>query len=156
MALNNREVVSVLKDLIEVCKDGEQGYKDAADDVKDNEVQKILIKYSQQRGIFFAELDGIVRKLGGEIEFAGSILGILHRRWMDIKFGIAGSNTESILSECIRGEKSALKSYEKVIDRELPEDILKIVRRQYVEINEAYEHLIKLAESLGLRVDTGR
>ena len=155
MALSNREIVAVLKDLIEVCKDGEQGFKDAADDVKDDGIKKTLLKYSEQRGIFFAMLEAVVRKLGGEIEFAGSILGILHRRWMDVKFSIAGSNSESILRECLRGEKAALKAYEKVINRELPEDILKMVRQQYDEIKEADEHLIKLAETLNLRVNTG-
>jgi uncharacterized protein (TIGR02284 family) len=156
MPLKNSEVVSILKDLIEVCKDGEQGYKNAADDVKDEEIKKILLKYSEQRGIFFAQLEAVVRSLGGEVEFAGSILGILHRRWMDVKFGVAGSNTESILKECIRGEKSAIKTYEKFINHDLPENIKKTVQYQYSEINEAYEHLVKVGETLGLKLDTSR
>jgi len=151
--LKNSEIVSVLKELIEVCKDGEQGYKDAADDVRDEEIQKALLKYSNQRSIFFAELEITVRKLGGDMEFSGSVLGILHRRWMDVKFAAAGSDSYSILKECVRGEKAAINAYEKVINRELPADILSIVNRQYNNIKEALEHLTKLQLTLGFAAE---
>jgi uncharacterized protein (TIGR02284 family) len=149
MPLKNSELVSILKELIEVCKDGEQGYKDAADDVRDEEVQKILLKYSHQRSVFFAELEDASRKLGGDMEFSGSLLGILHRRWMDVKFAVAGSDTYSILKECIRGEKSAIVAYEKVIRRELPADLSGVVSGQYNEIKDALENLLKLQLTLG-------
>lgn len=154
MPLKNREIISILKDLIEVCKDGEQGYKDAADDVKDSEVQKVLLKYSEQRGAYFSELQYVVKKLGGELEFSGTILGILHRRWMDVKFAVAGSNTESILNECLRGEKSAINNYEKAIAREFPPEIMNLVKRQYDGITEACEDIMHLSAELGLNVKT--
>jgi uncharacterized protein (TIGR02284 family) len=60
MLAKNNELISILNDLIEVCKDGEQGYKNASDDVKDVTVKQILLKYSEQRGRFYSELLYIV------------------------------------------------------------------------------------------------
>lgn len=154
MPLKNTELVSILKNLMEVCKDGEQGYEDAADDVRDEEIQKVLLKYSHQRSIFFAELEITVRKLGGDMEFAGSVLGILHRRWMDVKFAVAGSDSYSILKECVRGEKAAITAYEKALGRELSADILNLVNRQYNEIKDALEHLINIQHTLGFAADS--
>jgi uncharacterized protein (TIGR02284 family) len=152
MSLKNKEIVSILNDLIEVCKDGEQGYKDAADDVKDDSIKQMLFKYSEQRGRFYSELQYMVSKLGGEVEFGGSILGVLHRRWMDIRFGIAGSKTEAILNECIRGEKSALSAYRKALHRELPVDIYKIIEKQYNEISEACQNILEFSASNGFEI----
>lgn len=154
MSVKNNELVSILNDLIEVCKDGEQGYKNASDDVKDVTVKQILLKYSEQRGRFYSELQYIVKKMGGEVEFGGSILGVLHRRWMDIKFGIAGSRTEAILNECVRGEKAAISTYKKYLNRELPDTIRQVVERQNSEINEALQGIIQLSFELGFELKT--
>jgi uncharacterized protein (TIGR02284 family) len=135
---------------MEVCKDGEQGYKDASDDVKDKELTEMLLAFSEQRGRFVEELRYIVHQLGGATEFSGSILGILHRRWMDVKFGIAGSNPDSVLRECLRGEKAAIKKYEIHLDNNLPANILTIIRNQYDAIKETCSSMQKLLEKHNL------
>lgn len=152
MSLKNREIVSILNNLIEVCKDGEQGFKDASDDVKDPVIQQILLKFSEARGMFYIELQSMVKKLGGEVEFGGSILGILHRRWMDVRFGVVGSNTEGILNECQRGEKSALNSYKKYLASDLPENIKTFLQRQYNEIFDVFQYLQKLSQENGFEL----
>src|SRR5260221_2068518 len=112
MPLTDKKIITILEGLVEICKDGEQGYKDAADDIKDDnknkEITKILMDYSMQREKFMYELQLIVKTFGGNVDFGGSFLGVLHRRWMDMRFGVAGSNTEAILKECLRGEKDAI------------------------------------------------
>lgn len=156
MPLTNSRVVSILKELMEVCMDGEQGYKNAADDVKDKELAAMLLSYSRQRGSFVNELRNVINKLGGTTEFNGSILGILHRRWMDVKFGVAGSNPDSVLSECLRGEKSAINKYEIHLAQDLQADIKDIVNKQYESIVEVYNHISKLLEKHTAGVENNR
>lgn len=148
MPLMVNNMISVINGLIEICKDGEQGFKDAADDVRDIELTKLFTEYSTQREKFLYELQDIAKTFGSDVEFSGSILGVLHRRWMDIKFSIAGSNSESILRECIRGERSAVRKYKEALDLDLPSPIAVIVKRQSVEIQGAYDMLIKSLESI--------
>lgn len=152
MSLKNKQIVPILNDLIEVCKDGEQGYKDAADDVKDPAIQQVLLKYSEQRGRFYSELQYMVSQSGGHVEFSGSILGVLHRRWMDIRFGVAGSKTDAILNECIRGENSAISKYKFALKKELPENVKGLLERQYSEIVEACHHILQLSAEHGIDV----
>lgn len=149
MPTPNKVLISNLDDLIEVCKDGEQGYKDAADDVKDEVLKEQLTKYSVQRSRFMNQLNEIVKKLGGEAEYRGSILGILHRRWMDVRFAVGGSNSELILKECLRGEKSAMNKYEDVLSHPgLPDDIRQIIQNQFNAINKASEEMSLTLTSL--------
>jgi uncharacterized protein (TIGR02284 family) len=148
MALSDKEIVTILGGLIEICKDGQQGYKDAADDIKDKnsnkELTKLLMDYSMQREKFMYELQLIVKTFGGDVDLSGSFLGALHRRWMDVRFGIAGNNSEAILKECLRGDKAAISRYKEVIKSDLPEQIKNVINRQLEEISESYEIISRL------------
>ena len=152
MSFPNQKAVSILKDLMEVSKDGEQGYKDASDDVKDKELSTMLLEFSVQRGEFVNTLRHMVHNLGGETEFSGSILGILHRRWMDVKFGVAGSNPRSVLRECLRGDNAALNKYEIHLGQDLPDNIRAIVSNQHESIKENYDTITKLLEKHDLAI----
>jgi uncharacterized protein (TIGR02284 family) len=148
--MQNSEIVNVLKGLVEICKDGQQGYKDAADDIKDEELAKIMLNYSNQREKFAFEIRDIIVSFGSQADMLGNTFGVVHRLWMDIRFGIAGNGTEAIFRECLRGEKAALRRYRDVLKSDLPEDIHKKVTRQYEEINEAHENIkrfLDLAEN---------
>ena len=143
-----------MEGLVEICKDGQQGYKNAADDIKDKELTKMLMDYSVQREKFIFELQRIMKPLGAEVEYSGpgTILGVLHRRWMDIKFSVAGNNAEAILRECLRGESAALSRYKEVVKSNLPPDIKTVVNMQMEEVQEAYENINRHLEAIEHRI----
>ena len=146
MPLLVNNMFSVISGLVEICKDGQQGFKNAADDVNDANLKKLFTEYSEQREKFMYELRELAKTFGSDLEFSGSLLGVLHRRWMDIKFGITGSNAESILKECLRGEEAAVRKYKEALKIELPEPFAKVVKNQSVEIIAAYDNLTKQLE----------
>ncbi len=154
MPLSNKEIISMLEGLVEICKDGQQGYKNAADDIKDKELKKMLMDYSVQREKFIYELQRIMKSLGAQVEFSGpgTILGVLHRRWMDIKFGLAGNNAEAIFRECLRGENGALQRYREVLKSDLPADIKTVVNKQAEEIQEAYDNITRHLDAIEHRI----
>ncbi|HLM55696.1 MAG TPA: PA2169 family four-helix-bundle protein, partial [Pyrinomonadaceae bacterium] len=100
---SNEEVVSTLNDLIEACRDGQEGFRSAAEGVRDEELRALFLEYSRQRGSFSSELQAEVRRLGGEPETEGSVVAAIHRGWMDIKAAVTGADDRSILRECERG-----------------------------------------------------
>lgn len=75
MSLPDESVITVLRELMEISKDGEQGYKDAADDIKDKGMSIVLFEFSVQRGEFVNRLRETIRNLGGATEFTGSVFG---------------------------------------------------------------------------------
>lgn len=152
MSLTNSNLVTILKDLMEVSKDGEQGYKDASDDIKDKELSVMLFDYSVQRGEFVNNLRELIQNLGGETELSGSIMGIIHRRWMDIRFSVAGSDPSSVLSECLRGERSALKRYETHLGQDIPDNIRPILSQEHYIMKNNYDNISKLLEKHNLAI----
>ena len=90
MSINVNDTRSVLNDLIQTCKDGQQGFQEAANHVKDANVRAMFLEYSQQRSRFVGELQQEVMGLGGDPEKSGSTMGALHRGWIDFKAKVTG------------------------------------------------------------------
>jgi uncharacterized protein (TIGR02284 family) len=144
MGIDNDEVISNLNSLIETCKDGQNGFRTAAEGVKNPELVTLFNTYSQQRGQFAAELQNEVRRLGGDPEESGSTAAVLHRGWINIKSAVTGEDEGAVISECERGEDSAVKVYEDVLEQELPGDLRMIVEQQFSQVQEAHDRIRSL------------
>jgi uncharacterized protein (TIGR02284 family) len=147
MALENDEVISVLNDLIETCKDGQNGFRTAAEETKSSELRTLFNTYSLQRAKFAAELQDEVLRLGGEPEETGSTAAVLHRGWMNIKSTVTGEDEGSIISECERGEDSAVAAYEEALENVLPGNLTVIVENQFSQVKEAHDRIRSLEKA---------
>jgi uncharacterized protein (TIGR02284 family) len=139
--MSNDDVVDCLNNLIETCKDGQEGFKDAAEAIKDSELKTLFYEYSQQRAQFAAVLMELVRELGGDPTQSGSTAGALHRGWIELKSAITGGSDEAILNECERGEDSAKDNYKEALERDLPGNIADVVRQQATAVQAAHNRV---------------
>jgi uncharacterized protein (TIGR02284 family) len=147
---DNDKAISCLNNLIETCKDGEDGFKTAAVGVSRADLRTLFNTFSQQRAQFAAELQNEVRRIGGDPERSGTVAGSLHRGWMDVKSAVTGKDDNAILSECERGEESAVKNYEGAMaDQSLPAHLREIVRRQYAAVKETHDRVRSLERATG-------
>jgi uncharacterized protein (TIGR02284 family) len=147
MALDNDEVISTLNYLVETCKDGQNGFRTAAEEIKNSELTTLFNTYAQQRARFAAELQSEVRRLGGEPEETGSTAAVLHRGWMNIKSAVTGEDEGAVISECERGEDSAVDAYQEALDTDLPNDVKEIVLRQFSQVKEAHDRIRSLEKA---------
>ncbi|MDQ1612216.1 MAG: hypothetical protein QOG00_2147 [Pyrinomonadaceae bacterium] len=142
---DNDNVISVLNNLIETCKDGQNGFQTAAEGVTRSDFKSLFYQYSQQRAQFAGELQAEVLRLGGDPEQAGSVAATLHRGWINIKSAVTGEDENAVLAECERGEDSAVSNYKDALaDANLPADVRTIVERQYAQVQEAHDRVRNL------------
>ena len=150
MATDNDDVISTLNNLIETCKDGQNGFQTAAEGVKNSELKTLFHTYSQQRAQFAGELQAEVSRLGGDPEQTGSVAASLHRGWINIKSAVTGEDEAAVISECERGEDSAVRNYEDALaDEDLPADIRAIVERQFAQVTEAHDRIRSIEKATG-------
>ena len=109
------DTISTLNSLIETCKDGELGFKTAADGLQSADVKAKFLEYSRQRAEMARELQAEVRRLGGDPEKSGSMSGTMHRGWLDIKSAVTGKDDHAIIAEAERGEDVAKAAYENAL-----------------------------------------
>ncbi len=144
--MNNDEVISTLNDLIETCKDGEEGFRTCAEDMKDTQIKSLFMNRAQGCAQAAGELQQLVRTYGGDPETSSGLGGALHRRWVDLKSLVTGKNDKSILDECERGEDVAVRSYRSALEKNLPVDVRNIVERQYQGVLQNHDQVKRLRE----------
>jgi uncharacterized protein (TIGR02284 family) len=145
--LSNDDAISCLNNLVETCKDGQQGFKEAADGIERSDLKSLFYEFSQQRSQFAGDLQGLVRDLGGDPENSGSIAGAIHRGWMNIKAAVTGQDEHAILNECERGEDIAKSEYKSALEKSLPANIRETVQNQYSSILAAHDRIKALRDS---------
>jgi uncharacterized protein (TIGR02284 family) len=85
-------------------------------------LKKFFSELAVERAEFASELRQKVVELGGEPETKGSVAGALHRGWMNIIGTLTSKDEHAILSECERGEDSAVEAYRDALKADLPAD----------------------------------
>jgi uncharacterized protein (TIGR02284 family) len=138
MATGDKEIISVLNGLIETCKDGEQGYKDAAEKAKESALQSLFLKYAFQRKEFAEELQVVVTQLGGDAATSGHVAGTLHRGWINLKQALSSNEDKALIDECEAGEDAAIKNYAEALSSVLPATVASVVQRQFSGVEEAH------------------
>jgi len=142
-----KETSSVLNDLIETLKDGQKGFRQAAEAVRDPQLKSLFVEYSEQRSQFATALQSQLQSLGNEPESGSSATGALHRGWINLKSAVTGGDDHAILAECERGEDSAVKEYRKALDDDLSPSLHELVSRQYTDIQAAHDRIRTLRDS---------
>jgi uncharacterized protein (TIGR02284 family) len=129
----------VLNNLIETVKDGDKGFKAAAEGVKSSSIKTKFLDYSHERSQMASDLQAEVRRLGGDPDKSGSMSGSLHRGWLDLKAALSGHDDHAIVAEAERGEDVAKSVYEKALQEALPASAQSLVQQQAMKIRRAHD-----------------
>ena len=147
MAVNRDELISCLNDLIQTCRDGEEGFRTAAEAVQSQALKALFSGYSAERAQFASELQAEVQHLGGDPEKSGTVSGSFHRGWINIKSVFTTKSEPAIIAECERGEDTALRNYQQVLKQNLPPNVLPVVKHQFTQIKESHDRIRDLAKA---------
>ena len=138
----------IIDNLIETLKDGQEGFKQAAESVKDPQLKSLFSEYSQQRARFAVELRSKAQRPDErDSKISGSAAGALHRGWINLKSAITQGEDHAILAECERGEDSAVEEFRKALNDGLSAPVQEIVSRQYAEIKQAHDRVKQLRDA---------
>ena len=139
--MDNDKAISTLNSLIETLKDGEEGFKTAAEGLTDPQKKTLFLQYSRERAQMAQDLQAEVRKLGGDPEKAGSMSGSIHRGWINIKSVVTGKSDASIVAEAEAGEDIAKAAFEEASKADLPASARAVVHQQAVRVREAHDRV---------------
>jgi uncharacterized protein (TIGR02284 family) len=139
-------LTSILNDLVETSKDGEQGFRTAAEDTKTATLRIVFIERAEQCAKAVVDLRQLIARLGGDPQKHGSISGAVHRGWVNLKAAASGRTDLAILEECERGEDVAKARYRKALESQLPDDIRLIVQEQYDGVQRNHDQIRDLRD----------
>jgi len=144
-----KEIISTINGLIETLKDGQEGFREASEAVKDAQLKMLFNEYSLQRSRFAGELQGEAIRLGEPSpEKSSSTAGAMHRAWINLKSAVTSHDDHAILEECERGEDSAVNEYKKAMEEEeLSAPIRETISRQYADVKRAHDRIRTLRDA---------
>ncbi|MDR3017334.1 PA2169 family four-helix-bundle protein [Delftia acidovorans] len=128
--IDNGDVVDVLNDLLESCRDGEYGFRTSSENADSPDLKALFMRHSTECGAAARELEAEIRRLGGEPASGGTVAGALHRGWVSVKTALTSQDDKAVLEECERGEDSAVAQYRKALKQPLPPAVRVVVERQ--------------------------
>jgi uncharacterized protein (TIGR02284 family) len=144
-----KEIISTINDLIETLKDGQEGFRQASEAVKDSKLKSLFSEFSLQRARFAGELQNEAISLGDHNpEDSGSTSGAMHRTWINLKAAITSGDDHAILAECERGEDSAVNEFKKAMEeKELAAPVRETISRQYADVKRAHDRIRELRDA---------
>jgi uncharacterized protein (TIGR02284 family) len=144
--MDENNVISVIENVIERCKDGQKGYQEAASKVKRADLKTFFNEQSLERSRFAGELQSELIRLGkGDDKPSGTVSGTLHRAWIDTKVALGGGD-KAILEWLEQGEDVAKEAYQKALSASLPADVAEIIRRQAASVQQAHDKVKSLRD----------
>jgi uncharacterized protein (TIGR02284 family) len=131
------DVCEALAEAIEVLRDSEKGFRQAAEHVSMEHLRHELMSYAGQRALFVGELQDLERDYGRmNVNDTGTVTGALHRAWVGLKTAVTRRSNRAILGEVAAGEKAAADFYVEMIAtrRGLPLQVKQCLSRHCAEL----------------------
>lgn len=130
--MQHENQIEVLNDLIRINNDRIEGYRKAAEQLKEERSNLIPVfdKLQAESQTNTADLKNEVLRLGGAPEEGTTTGGKIYRAWMDVKATFGGDNPESVLMSCEGGEDAAKRAYNSALDSGDLGDSISVVSSQ--------------------------
>jgi len=130
----NKEMERVVLDIIQVLQDGQKGFADIGEHLKDETLKRYFLAESLKRANFRAELENELHRAGmHDVHENGTVSGTLHRAWGDLKEALGGGD-HTLLETAEQGEDAAKKAYADALGEELPLPIRQMLAEQQSHI----------------------
>ena len=138
----NAELEKVLKNVINVLQDGQKGFADLGEHLKDDTLKRYFLAESLKRANFRAELENELHRHGvKDVHEEGTALGTLHRTWGDLKAKIATPDDHSLLATAEQGEDKAKATYKDALEQELPLPIRQLLTEQQAHVINSHNYV---------------
>ena len=138
----NSELEKILKEVINVLQDGQKGFADLGEHLKDDTIKRYFLAESLKRANFRAELENELHRHGvKDIHEEGTALGAIHRTWGDLKAKISTPDDHSLLATAEQGEDKAKAVYKDALSQELPLPVRQLLSEQNAHIMTSHDYV---------------
>lgn len=148
--IDNKKIIGILNDLIQINNDRVVGYEKAIDELKteDADLKMLFQRYTLESKQFTGELTQEVTRLGGDPTDSTTNSGKIYRVWMDLKAAISGKDRKTILDNCEFGEDAAQKAYDMALnaDIDLEPTLRELIVRQKAQLRIGHDEVKRLRD----------
>ncbi len=147
--MDSQDQITTLNELIETTLDSVNGYEDSAKNIENERLREIFRQRADERQQVVQDLRNEVRRLGGNPEESGNLLGKAHQRFEDLKAAITGRDEKAIVNEVERGEDYIKGKFEKALESgDLGAESRQLVERCYQSVRAGHDQISQLKHGM--------
>ena len=146
-----KATIETLNDLVQINNDRIRGFERALKNLTDDDagIRYFCINCIAESHRFKMELGTEIEALSKhkDIDNTTTVLGTLHRNWLQLKAKFTAYNTKNVLEECEFGEDAILKAYKTALEQEyLPAYIRDMLVNQQAILQESHDEIKSLRD----------
>jgi uncharacterized protein (TIGR02284 family) len=135
------EMKRVLKFLVNILQDGQKGFADIGEHLKDNTLKRYFLAESLKRAAFRADLENQLHHAGvHDVKESGTAAGTVHRVWADLKAKLGGGD-HTLLETAEQGEDAAKDAYADALNQDLPLPLRQLLVEQQSHILTSHDYV---------------
>jgi uncharacterized protein (TIGR02284 family) len=135
----SERTLEVLNSLVKNCIQTEESYRNAAEQIHDENLKQIFVIHAYQKAEYAAKLKAEIKRLGGTVNKENEIDAIEHLETLEA--------VADLINNCELKEARAVKNYEIAMNEDILWEVIPIVSRQYLETQESYNQIKYLKTS---------
>jgi uncharacterized protein (TIGR02284 family) len=137
----NKEMERVLLDVIKSLEDGQKGFAEIGERLKDAQLKRYFLAESLKRASFRAELENELHRAGmADVKESGTFGGASRRAWADLKAKLGGGD-HTLLETAEAGEDEAKKAYADALKHDLPLPVRQLLAEQEAHVLSAHDYV---------------
>ena len=145
------ETELALKSVINILQDGQKGFADIGDHLKDETLKRYFLAESLKRANFRAELENELHRAGvHDVKEAGTATGAMYRVWADLKAKLGGGD-HTLLETAEHGEDVAKSVYADALNRDLPLPLRQLLATQQAHIFTSHDYVRNHRDALAVK-----
>ena len=139
---SNKETERILLDVIKSLVDGQKGFADIGEHLKDETLKRYFLAESLKRANFRAELENELHRAGmADVKESGSAAGAVHRVWGDLKAHLGAGSDHQLLVTAEQGEDVAKKAYKDALEKNLPLPVRQLLTEQQAHVTSSHDYV---------------
>jgi uncharacterized protein (TIGR02284 family) len=134
-----KETESALRSVIQALIDGQEGFKKAGEQIKDETLKDYFLAESLTPAQFRGVLESILHQEGvHDVKESGTAAGSIRRAWSELKSAL-GAGDASLLATAEEGEDEAFEAYSKAMETYLPLPVRQVLTSQAAHIEKSHD-----------------
>ena len=143
---------TTLNTLLATLTDSINGYRDSAENIEDGNFKQLFLDSAEERSRVAEDLRAEVRRLGGDPNDDGSVMGKTHQVFLDLKAAVTGRDDKAIINEVERGEDYLKEKFEAALQSDkLTGETRDIVERAFTSVRRGHDRIAEIKH----RMDAG-
>lgn len=153
--MGNQDITTI-NTLIATTIDSANGFEEAARTANATGLSMQFAELARDRWEIVEKLEDEVRRMGGEPKRSGTAKAAMHRRWLDLRNAVAGSD-RAVLQEVENGETYLCGKYEAALGAtDMSTDARRCIEDAFASVRRDQERVRGLGMTVGTSAQAGR